>query len=172
MEAIAARAEVSKRTLYKHFPCKQLLFDAVVDLMLERISPLAELTYDPTRPFATQLQEIAGEEMQMICDPDFISLSRIVLIECMRSDAEAERLMQKFSNVECGLFGWFASAGAAGALGKLDPRLAADMFIALLKGLAYWPQAVVRQPAPDTATRKRIIAEACAMIEWRIAAAV
>src|SRR5580658_7461432 len=46
MESIATRAEVSKRTLYKHFPSKEAVFEAVLALMIERVDPLGKLHYD------------------------------------------------------------------------------------------------------------------------------
>lgn len=168
MEAVASRATVSKRTLYRHFPNKQLLFDAVVDLMLERISPLGKLTYDARRKFAPQLREVARQEMDLLCDADFVRLSRIVMIECMRSEAQAVRLMQKFETVECTMYSWFAGAGAAGALGDLEPRLAAELFVSTLKGLAYWGQAVVWQPPPDPAMQAQVIDEACNLMIRRL----
>lgn len=171
MEAVASRAKVSKRTLYKHFPNKQVLFDAVVDLMLERISPVGRLTYDRGREFAAQLHEVAREEMDLLCDPDFVRVSRIVLIECMRCEAEAQRLMLKFSNMECAMYNWFASAGEAGVLADLEPRLAAELFIAPLKGLAYWSQAIVWQPPLDAGAQAKVIDEACDLMLRRIAAA-
>lgn len=161
MEGVASRAEVSKRTLYKHFPNKLLLFDAVVDLLLERISPLGKLTYDPAQKFGPQLRDVARQEMQLLCDPAFVRLSRIVMIECMRSQAQSQRLMQKFDTVECAMYAWFTSAGAAGVLGELEPQLAAELFLAPLKGLAYWHQAIIWQPPLDAETQQRVIDEAC-----------
>ena len=52
MEAIArARAEVSKRTLYKHFPSKEAVLEAVLQLLMERVDPLSRLHYDDEREF-------------------------------------------------------------------------------------------------------------------------
>ena len=113
MESIAARAEVSKRTLYKHFPSREAVFDAVLALLIERVDPLGGLHYDVDRDFAKQLREIAEKEMQLICDPDFVRLSRILMVECMRSQARSYALMQQFGEKENGLFRWFSEAGKA-----------------------------------------------------------
>jgi TetR/AcrR family transcriptional regulator of autoinduction and epiphytic fitness len=168
MESIAARAEVSKRTLYKHFPSKDAVFDAVLALMIERVAPLGKLHYDTRRDFAEQLREIAEMEMQLICDADFVRLSRVLMIECMRSEARSLKLISEFGEKENGLFGWFTEAGKAGKLGKLDPRRTADTFVSMLKSFAYWHAVIGWQPPPDKATQTKIIGEACEMLTSRL----
>lgn len=168
MESIATRAEVSKRTLYKYFPSKEAVFEAVLLLLIERVAPLGKLHFDKKRDFAEQLQEIAGQEMQLICDPDFIRLSRVLMVECMRSEQRSRTLMEQFGEKEHGLFRWFSEAGKAGKLGKLDPRTIADTFVAMLKSSIYWHSVIAWQPPPDKAMRKRVIDEACITLMSRL----
>jgi TetR/AcrR family transcriptional regulator, regulator of autoinduction and epiphytic fitness len=168
MESIATRAEVSKRTLYKHFPSKEAVFEAVLLLLIERVAPLGKLHFDKKRDFAEQLHEIAGLEMQLICDPDFIRLSRVLMVECMRSEERSLTLMAQFDEKEHGLFRWFSEAGKAGKLGKLDPRTTADTFMAMLKSSIYWHSVIAWQPPPDKAMQKRVIDEACLTLISRL----
>lgn len=168
MESIATRAEVSKRTLYKHFPSKEAVFEAVLLLLIERVAPLGKLHFDKKRDFAEQLHEIAGQEMQLICDPDFIRLSRVLMVECMRSEQRSRTLMEQFGEKEHGLFRWFSEAGKAGKLGKLDPRTTADTFVAMLKSSIYWHSVIAWQPPPDKAMQKRVIDEACLTLISRL----
>lgn len=58
--------------------------------------------------------------MQLICDPEFIRPSRVLMVECMRSEDRGVALMAQFGEMEHGLFRWFSEAGK---LGKLDPAL-------------------------------------------------
>lgn len=170
MESIAARAEVSKRTLYKHFPSKEAVFDAVLALLIERVDPLGKLHFDKQRDFNEQLREIAVAEMQLICDPAFIRLSRILMVECMRSETRSHALMQQFGEKENGLFQWFSEAGKAGKLGRLDPRSTADLFVAMLKSRIYWHAVIGWQPPPGKALQKRAIDEACQTLLCRLQA--
>ncbi|MFZ0872853.1 MAG: TetR/AcrR family transcriptional regulator [Rhodanobacter sp.] len=167
MESIATRAEVSKRTLYKHFPSKDAVFEAVLALMIERVDPLGKLHYDKQRDFAEQLRELAEKEMQLICDPDFVRLSRVLMVECIRSEAQSQKLMVQLGEKEHGLFRWFSEAGDAGKLGKLDPHVSADLFVAMLKR-TYWFSVIAWQPAPDQPTQARIIDEACLTLLSRL----
>lgn len=56
MERIAALADVSKVTLYRYFPSKQALFDAVVNEPLRRVVALDVVALDPANPRAALLK--------------------------------------------------------------------------------------------------------------------
>lgn len=169
MDAIAARAQASKRTLYKYFANKEALYETVVDRLLAHIEPIAAHRYDPNRGLDQQLRDIALCELALLGDPAFLRLSRIVLIESMRAVTEAERLMRKFTRVESQLHGWFHGAAAAGALGDLPATLAADLFFGALKELAYWKPVLVWQRQPDAETRVVIVEQVCRLLLARIA---
>jgi TetR/AcrR family transcriptional regulator of autoinduction and epiphytic fitness len=168
MEAIASRAAVSKRTLYKYFPSIDAVFNEVMDLMVARVEPLGRMRFDPARPFGEQLREIAQKEMQLICDEEYTRLSRVLMIEAMRSREQSMRLMTRFHEKELGLYRWFADAHQAGKLGDIAPTLAADMFTGLLKSCAYWQSVIGWQPAPDLAVQTTMIDEACRMFLARL----
>ena len=170
MESIATRAEVSKRTLYKHFPSKEAVLEAVLKLLMERVDPLSKLHYDAERDFMEQLREVGAHEMQLICDADFIRLSRVLMVECMRSKAQSQRLMDKFGEKENGLYHWFDEAGKVGQLGTLDSRVAADVFVAVLKSSTYWISVIAWQPTPKKREQVRLIDEACLTLVSRMKA--
>jgi TetR/AcrR family transcriptional regulator of autoinduction and epiphytic fitness len=168
MEAIANRAAVSKRTLYKYFPSIDAVFSEVVDLMVARVEPLGRLRFDARHDFAEQLREIAQKEMQLICDDQYTRLSRVIMIEAMRSQAQSARLLARFHEKELGLYRWFADAHEAGKLGGIASVLAADMFTGLLKSCTYWQSVIGWQPAPDEAAQATMIDEACRMFLARL----
>ena len=84
MESISQSAEVSKRTLYKHYSTKDELFDAVVELLIERIKPITAIQFIPNYDFSVQLEHLAKSAMTLLNDEDYMRLSRIVMIESMR----------------------------------------------------------------------------------------
>lgn len=170
MESIASRAAVSKRTLYKHFPSKEAVLEAVLALLIERVDPLSKLHYDSQRDFIEQLRDVGVHEMQLICDPDFVRLSRVLMVECMRSKAQSQQLMTRFGEKEHSVYHWFQQAGDAGQLGKLDARVAGDIFMALLKSSTYWFAVIAWQPAPKKAEQTRLVDEACLTLVSRLQA--
>ena len=168
MESIATRAEVSKRTLYKHFPSKEAVLEAVLTLLVERVEPLSKLHYDRERDFVEQLRAIGVLEMQLISDPDFIRFSRVLMVECMRSEAQSRRLTRQLGEKENSLYQWFQEAGEAGKLGTLDSRVAANIFVAVLKSNTYWLSVIAWQPAPKKREQTRLVNEACLTLVSRL----
>ncbi|GEK09672.1 MULTISPECIES: TetR/AcrR family transcriptional regulator [Pseudoalteromonas] len=150
MESISQSAEVSKRTLYKHYSTKDELFDAVVELLIERIKPITAIQFIPNYDFSVQLQHLAKSAMTLLNDEDYMRLSRIVMIESMRSFEQAQNLNGKFSHCEAEMIQWFEDAANAGCLGDFDADLAAAYFWGALKKLGYWERAIKWQaPLPE-----------------------
>lgn len=150
MESISQSAEVSKRTLYKHYSTKDELFDAVVELLIERIKPITAIQFIPNYDFAVQLQHLAKSAMTLLNDEDYMRLSRIVMIESMRSFEQAQNLNEKFSNCEAAMNQWFEDAASSGCLGSFKGDFAAAYFWGALKKLGYWERAIKWQaPLPE-----------------------
>ncbi|MEO2265789.1 TetR/AcrR family transcriptional regulator [Pseudoalteromonas pernae] len=149
MEAVATKAKVSKRTLYKYYSAKEQLFDGVVDLLLERIRPLHDNPYCPTTPIKEQLQKLADTSLKLTQDKDYLTLSRIIIIESLRSKKRAGLLEERFKNCEQGINNWFDEAHAAGALHDVPADIAAAVFFGSLKKLAFWEQLIKWQQPAD-----------------------
>ncbi len=63
MDAIAARAQVSKRTVYNHFSSKAELFQAITANLFERAQAAIAVTYEAELPLKTQLLTMAEQEV-------------------------------------------------------------------------------------------------------------
>ncbi|CCQ12081.1 Transcriptional regulator, TetR family [Pseudoalteromonas luteoviolacea B = ATCC 29581] len=163
METIASKAHVSKRTLYKHFPNKESLFDEVVNRLISRINPLATIQYIPNYGLETQLAHLARSAASLLADEDYLTLSRIVMIESMRNKEQAQRLSARFVNCECALLQWFKDAGNEGSLGDVDPELAAAFFWGGLKKLTYWEQVLKWQAPLEEAKLDVLLQQAVAL---------
>ncbi len=161
MEAIAKRAGVSKRTLYKHYPNKEALFDKVVAILLERMNTLSEVHYQPGEPVIEQLRSLADRLLRMYADKDYLTLSRIVIIESMRSKREATRLAEQFKHCEQNFHLWFEGAHQAGALKPLTPKYAAAIFFGALKKYGFWDQAIKWDPILLVKERNELINVVC-----------
>lgn len=157
MEAIAKKANVSKRTLYKHYANKQALFDDVVLLLLSRIEQLQNYHYRSDVPIYEQLKDLARLSLSLGSDEDYLTLSRIVIIESMRDKQQAARLEAKFLDCGKGLQGWFAQAHAAGVLNDIPADIAAAFFYGGLKKMAYWEQVIQWKPALDEEKIEQLI---------------
>lgn len=142
VDAVAARAEVSKRTVYDYFGDKQTLLRAVVDAVGQSLITTIRSTLDET---VTDRVEAAGLEdalvtfsmrisTDMLGSADYATLQRLVRAESgnlphhgynSMADTPDEALAERF-----------AALASSGLLDVPDPRLAADQFIALTFGVA------------------------------------
>ncbi len=138
MDRIAERAEVSKRTVYKHFRSKQALFDAMIQHMQDGFRAATAATYSPDRPLADQLRDIARAEGDLFTSRSFMKLTRLMTSEVIRNPELARKLAGDRSG-EDEIEAFFANAMAAGAVRNGDPSRAGRQFFALLKGQAFWP---------------------------------
>jgi len=85
MDAIAARANVSKRTLYHHFESKDSLFDAVIAGFWAQLVPPDESGLLAELPLAERLRTVARHRIDLLLEPTVLGLVRIVLADSMRS---------------------------------------------------------------------------------------
>ncbi|NGN64747.1 TetR family transcriptional regulator [Streptomyces sp. A7024] len=142
VDAVAAKAGVSKRTVYDYFGDKRTLLKAVVDDVGQSLITTIRRTLDDT---LTDRTRAAGLEdalvtfamriaTDMLGSAEYATLQRLVRAESGRlqrqgyssmADAPDEALAERF-----------AAFAAAGLLEVPDPRLAADQFIALTFGVA------------------------------------
>ena len=163
MDAVAARAEVSKRTVYNHFPSKDELFKELVGQLIDAGHRATEYRFDPAKTLETQLQEFAHQELTLLSDTRFLDLSRITMAEAMLSPERAKLVLEDVSKTESYFERWVSDAVKAGALKVADPVVASRQFLGLIKSLAFWPQLLTGHPVPDSKHAKKIAADAAMM---------
>jgi TetR/AcrR family transcriptional regulator of autoinduction and epiphytic fitness len=171
MDRIAATAQVSKRTVYNHFPSKDVLFDAMAARLIERVQSVTAHSYDPDQPIDGQLREIGVHVLDMLASPCFATLARVTLVEMIRSPELARKTYNLFRERQSGLASWLGDAIAAGRLKVDDPVWAADQFLGLIHSFALWPQILGGQAVPDATARERILDSAVSMFVGRYRAA-
>lgn len=156
MDRIAASAGVSKRTVYNHFPGKDVLFAQILETMLERAHAEAARPYRSDAPLREQLLEVVKAKLRLLHDADFIDLARVALAACMHSPDLAREMMARLGSREAGLVTWVRAAAADGRLEAADPVFAAAQLESLIKGAAFWPQLTLGQPALGKARQKAV----------------
>ncbi len=84
IEAVAARAGISKRTLYHRFDDKAALFAAVVHAIIEQIRPPAGVPLVEGTTLREVLRRLAGMILRAALSPQAIALHRLVMAESAR----------------------------------------------------------------------------------------
>lgn len=132
MDDVAARARVSKQTVYKHFGDKRRMF---VDLLTgdmggadAAVAALAEVI--PTSDdLATDLRVYARAYLVSVMAPHLMRLRRVVIGEAERFPEIAQAWYDSGPARAYSLFaGWFAALDRRGLLRVDDPLLAAQQF--------------------------------------------
>lgn len=138
MDRISAAAEVSKRTVYKHFESKENLFRSIVAILSERISEGLNIRYQTGVPIRDQLTELAWAEGQLLISPDVMSMARMVVSETLRNPELAAETQGKIDSTSS-IIDMMRDATEDGQLDITDPAAAAQEFLALIKSKAFWP---------------------------------
>ena len=145
MDRIAARANVSKRTVYNHFDSKEALFRAILDLMAEAVDLAFVVSFQPDKPIEEQLYDLGWAEGRLMTAPDFMRLARMVVGETMRDPVLAAEWNARMEMVEM-FRSFFSAANSAGALVIDDPEVVAGQFLGLIKSRSFWPVIFTAEP--------------------------
>jgi TetR/AcrR family transcriptional repressor of mexJK operon len=135
MDTIAREAGVSKATVYAHFAGKEELFGAVIERECERyFARFSAGELDP-RDARASLTVLGRRFLELLLSPDAIALYRIILGEVTRFPGLGEVFWHagpERERVQIETF--LKSANASGTLALSDTRLAAEQFLALVRG--------------------------------------
>lgn len=138
VDQIAARAEVSKQTVYKHFGDKRELLFAIVNDVLDstvgrfrdRIAAISQ-----TADLDTALVELAEAYLHAVLQEPVVQLRRLVIGEANRLPELARLYYERApTRTLAALAECFAQLHGRGLLNAPDPAVAADHFAFLIVG--------------------------------------
>ena len=156
VDKVAARAEVSKRTLYNHFPSKDELFAAILHVLWENSASQLDRPYRPGVPVRDQMLELLQSKLAMLADDNFIALARVAIASVIHTPERAQELVARLGEKEGGLLDWIRAAQKHGALRPGDAALAVKQLESLVKGVAFWPQVTMGQPRLTPRAQKQL----------------
>ena len=138
---IAERSGVSRATLFKQFPSKAALFDAMVT---ESWSIDDEETSPPAGDVVHGLSILGRRYADLLCRPRMTDLFRIVIAELPRfpelADAQfAHGKMPYFESVRT----YLLAEHEAGTVHIEDVELAATQFLGMISNYVFWPTLLV-----------------------------
>ena len=139
MDAIAERANASKRTVYNYFSSKELLFQAVMESFWQQSKGIADQEYDPSRSITEQLEEIATSMWDLYMQSEVIEKGRVLMAEFIRQPHLMQQVINEVNAQEKGLPRFLRQAKSAGVLQITDLKVAETQFWGLCKAFAFWP---------------------------------
>src|SRR5471032_406396 len=169
MDRIAARANVSKRTVYNHFPSKEVLFAAILQQLWNASHMGDAPSYRADQPLRVQLIELLSRKLRLMNDDAFLSLARVAIAAGIHSPERARDMVARMSEREEDLTVWIRAASADGRLKTSDPVFASQQLQGLVKSFAFWPQVTMGQPPLSKAEQKKVAESAADMFLARYA---
>ena len=167
MEAVAARAGVSTKTLYRLIPTKAALFEGMVTARLDEFFAgiVADVVDSPDLASAleTMLVDCAG----LTLDKEVLGVHRLVIAELDRFPELAQAFYKNgIQRVPVVLAEWLDTQRKRGMLRLEDPKAAAGMLLGMMISE---PQraAILRQGKPLSPNAVRERARACAQLFLR-----
>ncbi|HWT34916.1 MAG TPA: TetR/AcrR family transcriptional regulator, partial [Paraburkholderia sp.] len=95
MDRIAARAGVSKRTVYNHFPSKEALFAAILQQLWDASKAGDAPGYRVDQPLRPQLIDLLARKLRLMNDDAFMSLARVAIAAGIHSPERARDMVAR-----------------------------------------------------------------------------
>lgn len=165
MDKISARAGASKRTVYKHFESKEKLFQELIRRHWSKFASTLDVAYEMGRGIRDQLTELGRAEGRLFTSPEVMATTRLVMSEVLRSPELVEENEEK-TDYKAAFETMLREATADGQLKVDDPKVAAEEFISLIKGKAFWP-VVFGAPVVTADEMEQIVASSVDMMMSR-----
>jgi AcrR family transcriptional regulator len=164
MEAVARRAGISTKTLYRLIPNKAALFEAMVTDRLDRFVSTVRLRACEGSDIESALQEALLACAELVLNKDVITLTRVVLAESDKFPDIAQTFYAKaMRRTVATLASWLRAEKERGLIALEDTELAAGMLLGML---AFEPQRAVMFGRKRLPTRHELerLALACSTL--------
>lgn len=159
LASVARAAGVSTATLFKRFPTKADLFDAIVTGQWVQESREARLpgAGDPRNG----LTAVGRDYAALLARPQMVALFRLVIAEAPRFPelARTHFALGKLPYFES-VRAYLRAEHAAGTLRVDDAQTATTQFLGMVSNFAFWPRLLIPGWSPTRAATRKAIDEA------------
>ncbi|NLI52773.1 MAG: TetR/AcrR family transcriptional regulator [Clostridiales bacterium] len=138
MDHIAEVAHVSKRTIYNHFPSKEILFQEIVADFLKQRDEIKPIRYVSAVSLEEQLKEFARAELFLINDPVRRGLSKLFTSVFLMDIDFGKKTRSQYEPHRAFII-WLNSAREDRKLNFQSPELAARVFYGMVEGCLTYP---------------------------------
>ncbi|MBD64639.1 MAG: hypothetical protein CME62_05505 [Halobacteriovoraceae bacterium] len=140
MDSIAKNANVSKRTLYKHFPNKKALLEELILRLIEQSISATFVEYNSSISFENQVIQFIKNKLDQYLDPNGIKLSRIILSESFKESGFLKDRIENVLRMESSSLTWIEQAQKNKHVPKnLDSFQVLIFLNKLVRGLFFFP---------------------------------
>jgi TetR/AcrR family transcriptional repressor of mexJK operon len=136
MDAVAARAGVSKATIYVHFDGKRALFEAIIRRHTENLFSHMQLP-DKVDDLTAALIILAQSFVEMILKPEALSMYRVVAAEAVRQPEIGEAFYcagPAYTRQKVGEYFLDLAKRGLMTMDESEAPLLANLFLSMLSG--------------------------------------
>lgn len=169
LQQIGKRADVSTATLFKRFPTKAALFEAMVEDFWAVPPPCPEraLSENP----AVGLRKMGVSYAMLLRSPDMQAIYRLIIAEAPRFPDLGRTVYEKAKGPFLKrLQEYLSLQAAAGRLVVDNIEMASEQFLAIITGQSFWPELVGRGCGGTKADVEQVVEEAVKLMLARYAA--
>ncbi|EGQ7681577.1 transcriptional regulator [Vibrio parahaemolyticus] len=157
MDRVCERAGTSKRTLYRHFESKDVLFIESIQAVMEIQRARLQFQYSPEKCIEAQLRTYLLAKIDSMYEDFGLPLAKMVISEFMRTPEFVENYLHQLQSQDEQLEKWFSEAIKDQKVKNLNPAMMSNMLMCLLKGNFLWPQLIANHKMPNLEQRKKSI---------------
>ncbi|EJK2991886.1 TPA: bile response transcriptional repressor BreR [Vibrio cholerae] len=148
MDRVCERAGTSKRTLYRHFTSKELLFIEVINLLVAQPHKVG-FEYQSTRSLADQLHDYFVAKIDILYRTIGLDVLRMIVGEFVRDPALTQQYLALMGTQDTALTAWLQAAIKDGKLIEKELAPMATTLMNLFHGQFLWPQLLAAVELPD-----------------------
>lgn len=163
MDKLSALAQVSKRTVYNHFPSKEAIVVELLSELWRTAMEEEEITGLSSLPIEQQLIALLESEIKVVTAPHYIELAKVAMGHYFYKPDELKEQEAKMSKSDTILFKWLEEKSQSGELRIENVVLAGTQLHSLVKGSAFWPQILGMKPSL-TSSEARALATSTAQL--------
>ncbi|MCL1037989.1 TetR/AcrR family transcriptional regulator [Shewanella submarina] len=142
MDKLAARAKVSKRTVYNHFASKEaLVMELLSCLWKSAVSEDVLLQLAPL-PQQEQLANLLFQEIRVFSEPQYLDMAKVAFGHFLFRPEALQEQLATMNKKETALYFWLVEQENQGKLAIKDTEKALGQLHNLIKGGAFWPQVI------------------------------
>lgn len=140
MEGIASGAHLTRRTLYKYFPQKELIFDAIVEKLLSYFEGMSNIVYEKNTSIEDQIYKLASNKVELCCMDEYVKVAKLVIGELLKAREIKPEHFQQFAQLEAPFIKWIEQAKQDGkVISDMPNELIANQFHSIIKGQIHYP---------------------------------
>lgn len=150
MDAIAARARMTKQTVYSYYANKEVLFTAMILSLCEQKTPTGQRQIADNIPFETLLTEMGLKILNLITSAEVLATTKLVISESDRYPKLSRLYYEKGTQEIVHIVAEFLDAqNKRGVVTIPNTQSAASYFLAMLKGQYYLRMILRAKPLPS-----------------------